>query len=61
MKKTLCTRENGTKLKMFRRPKPFDILPDSSFDPERCGDGGGIGLSWESRQKELVFSNQRDR
>ena len=59
MKKT-CIRENNTKLKMFRKPKLFDILPDSSFE---LGDVvmGGIGLSWESRKKELVFSNQRDR
>ena len=40
MKNTLCIRENDTKLKMFRRPKLFDILPDSSFELGRCGDGG---------------------
>ena len=49
MKKTiLCTSENGengSKLKMFWRPKLFDILPDSAFGL------GGVVLRWGSRQK----------
>ena len=37
--------ENGSKLKMFWRPKLFDILPDSAFGL------GGVVLRWGSRQK----------
>ena len=37
-KNMLCTKENDSKLKMFWRPKRWDILPDSVFD-------GGVGKS----------------
>ena len=31
-KNILCTRENGSKLKMFWRPKLFDTLPESASE-----------------------------
>ena len=43
-KNMLYTRKNGNKLKMFWRPKPFDILPDSA--PLSRGDRGGASVAW---------------
>ena len=38
-KNILCTRENGSRLKMFSRPKHFDILPDLIHTLSRRGGG----------------------
>ena len=52
-KDIICTRENGNRLKMFGRPKLFDTLSDSASECVR------VGVDQGSRQKKLVFSNQR--
>ena len=61
-KKTYHVQEkNGSKLKMFRRLKLFDILPDL-IQPLSQGVGGGrVGFKRGSREKKIVFSNQSDK
>ena len=52
-KNILCTRANDSKLKMFWRPKCFDILPDLVQPLSR---GMGLGLRRGSKEKKMVFS-----
>ena len=59
-KNILCTREKGSKLKMFWKPKLFDILPDLIHPLSRGVGGGGVGLKRGSKEKKMVFSKQRD-